>query len=298
MANPKKNTKQLKGSRLYNYLIKTLGEQNRAKKRKEKLSYEEKREIVSTKLFPKYNKQKRALKGEIKKDIDKIVKGIPDIDTSLCKPDFFPYDSVINIDYYLLQEHIWNTPVTECYDVMVNAGDFGITGIFSTKKQTYTTSGVSDIVNNLNAEARASDYASGDVYFNGFLMIKPNKKADGKPKNYYIEYVLYINGEPQSGSDAEDAPPFKGTEKQAQKSREKQVKKIKTEKAKYQQKKGQRQKQAIKKKEKDPVNKAIVEDYKEEMARAKARYKAKIITKEQFDKLIKVLTNTKNQNLK
>jgi hypothetical protein len=297
MAAPKKNNKQLKGSRLYNYLIKRLGEQNRDKKRKERLTYEERREIVSGKLFPKYNKQKRALKGDINKDIAKIVKKIPDIDKSLCKPDFFPYDSVINIDYYLLEEHIWNTPVTECYDIVVNAGEFGVTAIFSTKKQTYTTSGVADIVNNLNGEARAKGFNSGEVFFNGVFMLKPNRKADKKPKNYYIEYILFINGEPQADSDAEEAPPFKGTEKQAQKAREKQVKKIKKEKAQYQQKKGQRQKAAIKKKEKDPVNKEIVDDYKEELARLKARLKAGKITKEQFDKFFKLLTNTKNQNL-
>jgi hypothetical protein len=38
---------------------------------------------------------------------------------------------------------------------------------------------------------------SGMAYFSGVVKLKHNKKNDGNPDNYFVEYILYINDVPE-----------------------------------------------------------------------------------------------------
>jgi len=78
------NVSNLKGLRLYNYLLKRLGEENAKKPKKQRLGLSSRREIVSKQLYPKFKKADKVSITEINKDINGIVRKLPP--SEICNP--------------------------------------------------------------------------------------------------------------------------------------------------------------------------------------------------------------------
>ena len=79
MPSKKKRVKvsELKGIKLYNFLLKQVGEANKKSKRKQQLGIQSKRKIVSEQLYPKFKSATKVTIGEIRKDIKSVITGLP-----------------------------------------------------------------------------------------------------------------------------------------------------------------------------------------------------------------------------
>ena len=187
----------LKGVRLYNYLLKQLGEENKKYPKLQRLGIVERRKIVSQKLYPKFKKDPKLLVSSVNRDIRGIVKGLPP--KEVCNPLYLAEAYLSNIEFYEIDNHI-RSVLPDCLDVRVNAGSLGKTKIFNTNGYQYQADGVRKIIENIRIELAKN--TSGLAYFDGVAKLKPRKPNDGNPKNYYIEFVLFINDQPE----ADDTP--------------------------------------------------------------------------------------------
>ena len=217
MPNKKKRVSVagLKGIRLYNFLLKELGEQNNKSKTKQKLSLATKRKIVSEQLYPKFKAQQKVSKTEINKDIRGIVKGLAP--KEICNPLYLSEAYLAFIEYYEIDNHI-RTVLPDCLDVRVNAGYLGKTKIFNTNNYSYYSTGVKRIIENIRKEL--SDNKSGIAEFSGVVKVKPKRPNDGKPENYFVEFVLSINNTPEADNTPADFDLPKKEEKKVEKVRE------------------------------------------------------------------------------
>jgi hypothetical protein len=64
--------------------------------------------------------------------------------------------------------------------------------MFNTANYSYYATGVRKIIENIR---EALDNNSGVAQFYGVVKLKKKRPNDGKAENYYIEYLLYFNGE-------------------------------------------------------------------------------------------------------
>jgi hypothetical protein len=292
MANTSKKT-ALKGIKLYNFLLKELGEQNKSFPEKQQISITARRKIVSNQLYPKW-KNAGFNNRTIKSDIKRIVKGIAPVE--ICNPIYLPEAYLMLVEYYEIDNHIRQV-LPDCINVRVNAGVLGKTQIFNTKGYNYYSNGVKKIIENIR-EAMI-DNSSGRANFDGSIKVIPNKKNDGNADNYFVDYILFINNEPQ------------GDSKGATITLDKQQKKTKTVISNYivdkfnvlekEKKKRQRtRKKAIKTaKEQTPVEqkKKVVEKIQKAMLSFRDLLNAKIITKEEFEKQKALLMQQKKAAL-
>jgi ribosome recycling factor len=194
MAQGKKkpNMSKLKGIKLYNFLLKELGEQNKKTPAQQRLGIETRRKIVSETLYPKFKKEAKLSIRAIRKDIKEIVKALPP--KEICHPLYLAEAYLANIEYYELDNHI-RSVLPDCLDIMVNAGYLGKTKIFNTRGYSYYSDGVRRIIENIREELRENK--SGLAYFDGIPKLKYRKPNNGQAENYYIEFVLYINDIPE-----------------------------------------------------------------------------------------------------
>jgi hypothetical protein len=203
--------KPLKGIRLYNYLLKELGNQNDRDPNQQKLSIAAKRKIVSQQLYPKFKTQEKVLVSEIKRDLRTIVKALPP--KEVCNPLLLPEQYLAAVEYYEIDKHISNF-LPDCLDVRVNAGFIGKTRIFNTSNYNYYSNGVADLIDDIRDYLEGND--SGVAYFYGIVKLKPRKKNNGDPINYFVDYVLTINDTPQDNFEGIDYERTKKEEKAAQ----------------------------------------------------------------------------------
>jgi len=194
----------------YNYLLKEFSKVNKLLPEDRKLSAKEARKFVSDNLYPAYKDTpkskigKRSLKGKISNGLNKLP-AKEGCDPNLIDPEVYRSIDVFGIDEYLRQI------IPNCIYVKVNGGQFGQTKIFNTRNYSYSRSGVKDIIEELRKYA---DEISSDLEWSGVQQLKPNKPNDGTPENYYIEFILYIGGEPVEEKMATRKKP---TEKRAKK---------------------------------------------------------------------------------
>lgn len=181
----------LKGIRLYNALVKELGEQNKKKPKKQPLSLRQRKEIVSKQLYPKFKGGKFKV-AELRKDINGIINALPPVE--ICNPLYLSEAFLSFVEYYDIDNHIRRV-LPECLDIRVNAGQFGKTKIFNTSNYSYYGDGVQRVIESIRKKFTDK---SGRAYFNGIIKVKPNKKDDGNGENYFVDYVLYINDEPEA----------------------------------------------------------------------------------------------------
>lgn len=192
MAKQPKRVKvsDLKGVRLYNFLLRTLSEENQKSGNKQQLGNVSRRRIVSQVLYPKFKQGKVSLTA-IRSDIKRIIRKLPP--SEICNPLYLSESYLGAEEYYEIDNHI-RTVLPDCLDVAVNAGYLGQTKIFNTSNYTYYSSGVKRIIENIRQEL--ADNSSGVARFYGVVKLKPKKRNDGNPNNYYVEYVLYFGDSP------------------------------------------------------------------------------------------------------
>jgi len=188
----KVNLSQLKGIKLYNFLVRELGDANAKLPNQQKIGATKRRQLVSTIIYPKFkNKDKLSLR-EIRTDIRKVVKTLPP--KEICNPLYLSEAYLAFVEYYEIDNHI-RTVLPDCLDVRVNAGSLGKTKVFNTRNYSYFGDGVRKIIENIRQDLAQNQ--SGMAYFSGVVKLKHNKKNDGNPDNYFVEYILYINDVPE-----------------------------------------------------------------------------------------------------
>jgi hypothetical protein len=286
MANKYSN---LRGIKLYNALLKELGEANKKAKNSQRLSASQRRKIVSEELYPKFKNADRVLVGQVNKDIRGIIKGLPPIE--ICNPLYLSEAYLSFVEYYEIDNHIRKV-LPECLDVRVNGGEFGKTKIFNTSNYSYYTDGVQNIIENIRKEV---DNNSGRAYFSGIVKLKYRKKNNGEAQNYFVDYVLYLNDEAVASDDGADYSLPKKEGKKVEKVKDFLVDKFKI----LEKEKKKRKRQAKKKREEakklDPKEQKRITNQAIQNAIASLRLllKNKIITKDEFERQKKDLTSRK-----
>ena len=190
---------ELKGLKLYNFLVKELGESNKSLPNAQRMGIARRRKIVSEEIYPKFKAKPKLLLREIRSDIRKVINALPP--KEICNPLYLSEAYLSFVEYYEIDNHI-RTVLPDCLDVKVNAGVLGKTKIFNTKNYTYYGDGVRKIIENIREEL--AENKSGMAYFSGVVKLKPKRKNDGTPDNYYVEYILYINDVPEANDDSVD----------------------------------------------------------------------------------------------
>lgn len=287
MANNKYSN--LKGIKLYNALLKELGEANKKAKNSQRLSPSQRRKIVSEELYPKFKNAPRVLIGQVNKDIRVIIKGLPPIE--ICNPLYLSEAYLSFVEYYEINNHIMRV-LPECLDVRVNAGQFGVTKIFNTSNYSYYTDGVQKIIENIRKDV---DNNSGRAYFSGIVKLKPRRKNNGEGQNYFVDYVLYMNDEPLSSDDGVDYSLPKREGKKVEKVKDFLVDKFKILEKEKKKRKRQAKKKREEAKKQDPKEQKRITNQAIQNAIVSLRLllKNKIITKEEFERQKKDLISRK-----
>jgi hypothetical protein len=271
---------QLKGIKLYNFLLKELSEQNDKSKTKQKLSLAAKRKIVSEQLYPKFKSATKLNLQDVRKDLRGIVRGLAP--KEICNPLYLSEAYLSFIEYYEIDNHI-KTVLPDCLDVRVNAGSLGKTKIFNTKNYTYYSSGVRKIIENIRKEL--DENKSGMADFSGVVKVKPKRPNDGNGDNYYVEFVLSINDVPEADETPADFDLPKRAEKKVEKVRDILAERFGV----LQKEKRKRKRIAKKEREKKELEKPQVQrkkiatEIRNSLNALRRLLKAKLITKEEFE---------------
>ena len=282
MANSKKRVKisDLKGIKLYNFLLKRLAEENQNRPKKQQIGINRRREIVSKQLYPQFKKEPKILAGSVNAAIRKIVTKLPPAE--ICNPLLLSEAYLAFVEYYEIDNHI-RTVLPDCLDVKVNAGYLGKTKIFNTRNYSYNGDGVRKIIENIRKELEENK--SGIAFFNGVVKLKPKKPNDGTPENYYVEYILYINNTPE----ADDTGVIYDVPKNEKRKTEKKVEKVRdylSDKF-YELQKEKRKRKRQREKNRPKTEKEIKALTDKEIKAALASYRNLLrlgaITKEQFE---------------
>jgi hypothetical protein len=171
----------------YNRLLKEFTKINNKLPEERKLSIKQRREIIKKDLLPKYKDvpqyklRVKNIKGSILKAIDKVPP------REICDLNYIDPSDFALVEWYSLDETI-SELVPDCVYVKVSAGDYGETKIFNTRNYEYGRRGVRDIIENIRPDA---DNNSGRFLFSGYKKLRPKKRNDGTPENYYLDFVLF-----------------------------------------------------------------------------------------------------------
>jgi hypothetical protein len=291
MNNQKNKVKvsELKGRKLYNFLVKELGEANKKLPDQQRMGIARRRKIVSTEIFPKLKTKDTQSIRDIRSEIKKIVSALPP--KEICNPLYLSEAYLSFIEYYEIDNHIRNV-LPDCLDIRINAGIYGKTKLFNTANYTYSGSGVQDIVESIRENLE--DLPSGqNPYFSGTVKLKNKKKNDGNPDNYFVDYILYENDIPTSD---DNSVSFELPNKELKKvekindylaSKFKQLQKEKRKKKRIA-KKSIPKKPSEQKKETDAAVRNAIKSLKELVKR-------KLLTNAQFEKQKTIILSSKNK---
>jgi hypothetical protein len=172
----------------YNRILKEFTKINNKLPEDRKLSIKERRKIIKEQVLPKYKDvpaykvRVKILKGQIFKIYDKIPP------KEFCDLNYIDTSEFAFVEWFSLDETIREL-VPDCLFVKVTAGEYGETKIFNTRNYEYGGKGVRDIVENIRPDAEG---ASGKFIFSGYKKLRPRKRNDGTPENYYLDFVLFI----------------------------------------------------------------------------------------------------------
>lgn len=170
----------------YNRILKEFTKINNKLPEDRKLSIKQRREIIRNELLPKYRDvphyklRIKAIKKSILKEYDQIPP------KEICDLNYIDTSVYAFVEWFALDEKIQEL-VPDCIYVKVTAGDFGETKIFNTRNYEYGRNGIRRIVEKIRPEALNS---SGKYLFSGYQKLRPRKKNDGTPENYYLDFVL------------------------------------------------------------------------------------------------------------
>lgn len=283
---------QLKGIKLYNFLLKQLSEQNKKSKTKQKLSLGAKRKIVSEQLYPKYKAASTISKADISKDVRAVVRGLAP--KEICNPLYLSEAYLAFIEYYEIDNHI-RTVLPDCLDVRVNAGYLGKTQIFNTNNYSYYSSGVRKIIENIRKELEENK--SGMADFSGVVKVKPKRPNDGNGDNYYVEFVLSINNTPEADETPADFSLPKKEEKKVEKVRDVLAERFNKLQKEKQKRRRVAKKEAAKKEMEKPAvrKKKLALEIRNSINALRRLLKEKLITKEEFENQKKSLMQLKKK---
>jgi len=276
MPSKKLKTSELKGLRLYNFLLKQLGEANKKQPKKQQLGIEKRRQIVKEQLYPFFKGKQKLSIREIRSYAKKIITNLPP--SEICNPLYLSEAYLGDVEYYEIDNHI-RTILPDCLDVRINAGTLGKTKIFNTSSYSYYSDGVRKIVEAIRDHMASND--SGEAFFNGVVKLKYKKPNNGKAENYFVDYVLYIN----DNTELDDTPISFDLPKKEQKKVEK-IRDTLASRLKTLQKEKRRRKRAIKKaapKKPEQKKKDAQEAIKMALIALRKLFDNKTITKEEYD---------------
>ena len=275
---PTVKVSQLKGVKLYNYLLRELGNLNSKLPNQQKLSISSKRAIISKDIYPKYKAIGKILLTDIRRDLNKIVKALPP--REICNPLYLSEAYLSFVEYYEIDNHI-KTVLPDCLDIKIDANGYGKTKIFNTRNYSYYGNGVKKIIEKIREDAK--NRPSGEnPYFSGIVKLKPRKKNNGDPDNYYVEYILYIQNEPVTNDEQVDFELPKKEKKKVEEIKDYLADKFKT----LQKEKRKRVRKAIQAKPKKPgeQKKEINNAIRVAINSLKSLLKKGVITKAEFEK--------------
>lgn len=278
----------LKGLRLYNFLLKRIGEENRKRPKKQQLGIQSRRAIVSKQLYPKFKNVDKLRITDINRDIGAIITKLPP--SEICNPLYLSEAYLAFVELYEIDNHI-RTVLPDCLDVRVNAGIYGKTKIFNTSNYSYYGDGVRKIIEVVRKEHTKNK--SGIAYFSGVVKLKRGKDNNGSAENYYVEYVLFINDTPEADDEPVDFELPSKEKKKVELVRDYLSDKFKTlEKAK---KKRKRLAKKVEPKTEKEQKKIATDEIRNAINALKRLLKAKLITKDQFEKQKASLSSLKRK---
>jgi len=289
MSTPKKKkTGELKGLRLYNFLLKKLGEANKKQPKKQLLGIETRRKIVKEQLFPFFKGKPKLSIREINSYAKKVIENLPP--SEICNPLYLSEAYLGDVEYYEIDNHI-RTILPDCLDLRVNAGALGKTKIFNTSSYSYYSDGVRKIVEAIR-DYMASN-ASGEAYFNGVVKLKYKKPNNGKAENYFVDYVLFINNETEIDDTPVNFNLPKKEQKKVEKIRDTLAQRLKT----LQKEKRKRKRVAKKAQPKKPQQKKkeAQEAIKSAVAALRKLYQNGTITKDEYNTQKSILEKFKKR---
>jgi hypothetical protein len=171
----------------YNIILKQFTKLNAQLPEDKKLSIGQRRKIIKEKILPKFEKvpnyklRVKAIKSALIKEVDKIPP------KEVCDINYLDFSDFVYVEWFALDETIREL-VPDCVYVKVSAGEFGETKIFNTRNYEYGKKGVKDIVEAIREDAEDS---SGNYVFAGYKKLRPRRRNDGSPENYYLDFVLF-----------------------------------------------------------------------------------------------------------
>jgi hypothetical protein len=286
----------------YNKILKEFTKINNKLPEERKLSLKQRREIIKNEILPKYKgiPSYKVKVKEVKSIIVKRYEKIPP--KEICDLNYIDPSEFAYVEWHALDETI-SQLVPDCVYVKVTAGEYGETKIFNTRNYEYGKNGVRSIVENIRDDA--DEEPSGTYIFTGIQKLRPRKKNDGTPENYYLDFVLHYldnKGVEEPYGDTEpvryDLPKSKEVRKKRTKIKnliENKIKDLKSKKTKSRRAKKTFNKnlkelgKKVKKAEKKPTESSILQQQKqfEKISKMLDKYlKEGKLSKEEYDKAV------------
>ena len=198
MAKSRKNITKPKKVTLYNKILKEFTKVNNQLPEDRKLSISDRRRYIREKIYPQYKGMSPSRVGikAINKDILGVLETI--IPQEGCDVNYISPSITADVSWFELDDFI-SSVLPKCIFIRIDASDFGTTRIFNTLNYNYSRNGVKKIVDNIRDFV--NNDSGVDVSFTGVKKVKKGRANDGTPENYYIEFILVVNSEPQSTID-------------------------------------------------------------------------------------------------
>jgi hypothetical protein len=172
----------------YSIISKQFTKINKKLPEDRKVSYKDRRVIIKQIILPQFKdvkKSKLRIKP-INAAINSVISQIPP--KEICDLNFIDVAAEYGyVEWFALDETIKEI-VPDCIYVKVTAGNFGQTNIFNTRNYEYNKSGVRAIVEDIRPAAANT---SGRYFFSGYQKLRPRRKNNGNPENYYLDFVLF-----------------------------------------------------------------------------------------------------------
>lgn len=187
----------------YNRILKEFTKLNSKLPEDRKLSIQERRKIIKEQILPRY-KNVPAYKVKVKQLKSFIVKVYDKIPPKeICDLNYIDLSDFGSVEWFALDETITEL-IPDCVYIKVSAAEYGDTKIFNTRDYEYGKKGVRKIVENIRPDA---ENESGKFVFSGIKKLRPRKRNDGTPENYYLDFVLFIvdrKGDSEPQGDVEE----------------------------------------------------------------------------------------------
>jgi hypothetical protein len=172
----------------YNRILKEFTKINNKLPEDRKLSIKQRRKIIKDEILPAY-KDVPQYKIRVKKLRDGIYKQLDKLPPKeICDLNYIDASEFAYVEWFSLDETITEL-VPDCVYIKISAGEYGETKIFNTRNYEYGRNGVRSIVEEIRVDAANT---SGKFIFSGYKKLRPRKKNDGTPENYFLDFVLII----------------------------------------------------------------------------------------------------------